>query len=149
MPTDRWSSSSPRTGGAGLTSRVQEGDTARHRVEVRGGRLSSYIQRPVDLLKIDIEGAEHRVIADLAEAGSLALVRRMIIEYHHHVEPTEDRLGEMLSRLEAAGFGYQIAAPAAGARHEGSFEDIVILAYAKRHVNGMKSGSTVDLGGAR
>ncbi len=43
--------------------------------EVRGVPLSRFITEPVDLLKIDIEGAETEVLHEPDESGSLAHVR--------------------------------------------------------------------------
>lgn len=49
-------------------------------VAVRAVRLSSYIREPVDLVKLDIEGAEQQVIDDIAPR--LAAVRELIVEFH-------------------------------------------------------------------
>lgn len=50
------------------------------KVEVKTVTLSKYINRPVDLLKIDIEGAEQKV---LQESGSkLHFVKEIAMEYH-------------------------------------------------------------------
>lgn len=73
--------------------------------------LSEYITEEVDLLIMDVEGAEHEVLGELQAAGKLPLIRRMILEYHHHVGPDNDRLGGFLSALEQAGFGYHLRAP--------------------------------------
>ena len=45
-------------------------------------RLADYVDRPVDLLKMDIEGAEFDVLADLSESGALGKVERLIVEVH-------------------------------------------------------------------
>jgi len=57
--------------------------------------------RKVDLLKIDIEGAEQRVL--LACAGALDNVERIFIEYHS-VLGQRQRLAEILSILAEQGF---------------------------------------------
>ena len=61
---------------------------------------------PVDLLKLDIEGAEFTVLADCGDA--LRNVRRMIAEVHGF-RPEEGRVGDFLSLLEAQGFRYGFA----------------------------------------
>ena len=47
--------------------------------------LSSVITREVDLLKMDIEGAETAVILELAASGKLKLIKQIHLEYHHHI----------------------------------------------------------------
>jgi len=59
-------------------------------------------QGPVDLVKLDIEGAEFDVIADCADA--LPAARCLLIEAHALSQP--QRLGELLATLERAGFRY-------------------------------------------
>jgi len=45
-------------------------------------RLSDRITTTVDLLKIDIEGSEYRLIADLCETGKIGLVHHIVCEIH-------------------------------------------------------------------
>jgi len=70
--------------------------------------LSNYLTKPVDILKLDIEGAEGEVIAELAAADKLRLIKKMFIEYHFDGVNTTYPLGTMLGHLEAAGFLYVI-----------------------------------------
>lgn len=100
---------------------------------VAATRLSEHVTEPVDFLKVDIEGAERVVLAELEEAGKLALVRRMAIEYHHHMEAGEDGLAEVLATLERGGFGYQLEARLGGAPglHAGRFQNVLVHAYQK------------------
>ncbi|HEU4989381.1 MAG TPA: FkbM family methyltransferase [Gemmatimonadaceae bacterium] len=67
-------------------------------IEVPVIRLSDAITEPVDLLKLDVEGAEYAVLRDLAAAGRLAMVRETVIEYHPlAAEPNgETGLAELL-----------------------------------------------------
>ena len=85
-------------------------------VEVNVEPLSEYIKqidklhkRKIDLLKIDVEGSEHGILNDLVASKTLHLVNEMIIEYHHHMGNTDDKLGGFLKILEDHGFGYQVA----------------------------------------
>ena len=71
-------------------------------------RLSPFITDPIDLLKMDIEGAERLVLPELSASGKLSLIKQMHIEYHHHIVPSDDRLSETLKLLEDNGFGYQL-----------------------------------------
>jgi FkbM family methyltransferase len=70
--------------------------------------LSSYITGPVDILKLDVEGAEGAVIAELAASNALQHIKQIFIEYHFDGVHTMYPLGEMLSVLERAGFTYAI-----------------------------------------
>jgi FkbM family methyltransferase len=70
-------------------------------------KLSKYIDREVSFLKLDVEGAEDRVLQDLAAADKLKMIQQMVIEYHHHIIHQEDRLSAFLKILEDHHFGYQ------------------------------------------
>jgi FkbM family methyltransferase len=94
-------------------------------------RLSSYITAPVDFLKIDVEGAELDVLRELHAAGKLAMVREMVIEYHHHIRSTDDNMSVLLGVLENAGFGYQLQLPEDKTFGRGVFQDVLVYAYAK------------------
>jgi FkbM family methyltransferase len=76
--------------------------------KVAATRLSPFVTGTIDLLKVDVEGAEHSLMTDLATTGRLALVRQIHLEYHHHIAGNTDRLSEMLRLLEDRGFGYQL-----------------------------------------
>lgn len=68
--------------------------------------LSSLLTGPVDLLKLDIEGAEAAV---LAEAGSrLRRVRRLAIEFHGTRANPGNSLDGVLATLRRAGFRVRI-----------------------------------------
>lgn len=97
--------------------------------EVEAVRLSSYIQGEVDLLKMDIEGAEGAVMSELAQAGKLRCIKEMFVEYHHHMNPVEDHLSGMLRLFEEHGFGYQIHSPVNRPFVRHAFQDIQIYAY--------------------
>lgn len=73
-------------------------------VPVRTVRLSDYIKGSVDLLKMDIEGAEFDVLEDLVERQRMTGISRIQLEYHYHPEFFRRPLSDMLSILERAGF---------------------------------------------
>lgn len=64
-------------------------------------RLASYLEEPIDFLKIDIEGAEHAVLPSIAD--QLRNVRRMFVEYHGFAAESQD-LHEFLGILRRSGF---------------------------------------------
>ncbi len=92
-------------------------------------RLSSFVTEPVDLLKMDIEGAELDVMEDLAQTGKLPLIRQIVLEYHHHLNAGENRMARLFALLEENGFGYQIHAPCARPFAQRDFQDMLIYAY--------------------
>ena len=100
-------------------------------IEVSAVRLSSYISGPVDLLKLDVEGSEIGVLEDLVETGKLQLIDQIILEYHHHIAPKEDRLGHFLSLLEQNGFGYELRAPMKLPFTAGRIQCFMMYAYRK------------------
>lgn len=100
-------------------------------IKVKTVPLSRFIDQPVDLLKIDIEGAEIDVLSELFEKGRLKMVEAMIIEYHHYLQPGISRLAPLLKILEDAGFFYQLYSPEpVQCEDQGRFQDIMI--YARR-----------------
>lgn len=68
-------------------------------------RLRSYLDRRVDLLKMDIEGAETDVLEDCADL--LHHVDRIFVEYHSFVRQPQ-KLHHLLAVLAEAGFRYHI-----------------------------------------
>jgi FkbM family methyltransferase len=78
---------------------------AKTSVTVKTVRLADFIVEPVDLIKIDIEGAEFQVLPSIA--GKLGQIRNLVIECHldnNDMAP----LGRMLEMLASAGFGVSI-----------------------------------------
>lgn len=116
-------------GNLGMSTRPVPNLTGRRRVPAH--RLSSHITRRVDLLKLDIEGVEVDVIEEVAAAGKLEQIDQIVMEYHHHVEPDEDRLGTMLSTLERHGFGYQVLGRPAVPFRRSEFSSMFVYAYRK------------------
>ncbi len=78
--------------------------------EVSVVRLSEYIGGPVDLLKLDVEGAETLVLHDLLESGKLSMIRTCIIEFHDIRRDPDHVLSSFLKNLEEQGFIYTLAA---------------------------------------
>src|SRR5207244_1163796 len=69
--------------------------TAYTTITVPTVRLSSYIEQPVDFLKLNIEGMEGMVLKDIEP--KLHLVKELRIEYHGSSTNPENKLEEMLS----------------------------------------------------
>jgi FkbM family methyltransferase len=102
-------------------------------IVVKTGKLSDYIESRIDLVKLDVEGAEFDVMTDLNNSGKLALIQRMVIEYHHRIDGQPSKMGKFLSLLEAEGFEYQIAAKCYPITRQNYFQDVLIGAYRPVH----------------
>lgn len=74
-------------------------------IEVGTIRLADQLHRKVDMLKMDIEGAEYTVLRDCASL--LTNVEHIFVEYHSFTGK-EQHLDEVLSILKKAGFRYHL-----------------------------------------
>lgn len=81
--------------------RVVATEPERTSCSVAAARLRDYLDRPVDLLKLDIEGAETEVLEDCRDR--LANVRNLFVEYHSFVDRPQ-ALPALLALLADAGF---------------------------------------------
>jgi FkbM family methyltransferase len=97
-------------------------------IQVEARKLSGFVERDVDFLKLDVEGAEGRVLQDLSESGKLRRVRRMAIEYHHRIPGERSALSGFLKILEENGFEYQLAASGFPDPSALRFQDVMIYA---------------------
>jgi FkbM family methyltransferase len=70
-------------------------------------KLSDYIQAEVDLIKIDVEGAEISIIEDLENNNKIKLANRIIIEYHPELNKTP--IEGFLKKLSACHFSNRLA----------------------------------------
>jgi FkbM family methyltransferase len=74
-------------------------------IPVKAIRLRDFLNRPVDFLKIDIEGAEYEVLNDIA--GQLHFVRHLFLEYHGSFHQNGE-LARLFALLVEKGFSYYI-----------------------------------------
>lgn len=99
------------------------------RLVVEGVPLSRYISdREIDLVKMDVEGAEEAVLREAAAAGTLRHVKEIAVEYHHNLEAGISRFGSFLQLLQDAGYHYQVDATWKGGGSAGAFQDIMVRA---------------------
>jgi FkbM family methyltransferase len=92
-------------------------------------KLSDFVDREIDYLKLDVEGAELRVLQDLSDTGKIKLVKQMAIEYHHRIPGERSALSTFLAILEKNGFEYQIAASRVPDPSAPRFQDLMIYAH--------------------
>jgi FkbM family methyltransferase len=103
---------------AGLLGFTPDGSAGGHIVDrpaaltpavptIRVVRLSDYLSEPVDFLKLNIEGQELPVLQEVQSSGRLAIVRRMVVEYHGWAGGKQC-LGDLLNLLDRAGYRYLV-----------------------------------------
>ena len=92
-----------------MSSKIGENSNS-DTVTVKASRLKDFLSKKVDFLKLDIEGAEYKVLKDVTE--KLVCVDKMFIEYHGTFEQNAELL-EILELVSNAGFKFYIkeAAP--------------------------------------
>jgi FkbM family methyltransferase len=92
----------------GRVSLKNDSTTFNKFIQVEAVRLSEFINEPVSFLKIDIEGAETKVIKEIED--KLYLVDNIFIEYHSF-ESLPQELDEILAILSRNNFRYYLDTP--------------------------------------
>ncbi len=114
-------------------SLISSADPARgegRKVRVPVVPVSRWVGDHVDLLKLDVEGAEHDVLGELISSRAIVRIDRLAIEYHHRMGTPVPRLGGFLKQLEQEGFTYSLAVgEAPGVRYGNAFQDVMIYAH--------------------
>jgi len=87
-----------------MSSKIDTSGTA-STTTVKAIRLKEIIDREVDFLKIDIEGAEYEVLKDCG--NKLSMVKNLFIEYHGYFKKINE-LNEIFSLLLANNFSFYI-----------------------------------------
>lgn len=94
------------TSNEALSGSLVKEKSLQHNYKVETDILSKYLDRPVDLLKLDIEGAELEVLREAEH--KLANVKRIFVEYHSFVHKKPE-LSEILAILERQGYRYHMS----------------------------------------
>lgn len=89
---------------ASMSSKIEETDSSNVK-KVKAIRLRDLLDKKVEFLKIDIEGAEFRVLSDLD--GGLSQVNNLFIEYHGSFQQQAE-LTKLFSIISSNGFFYYI-----------------------------------------
>jgi len=89
---------------ASMSSKIEEG-SSNNAVTVKAIRLKDLLTQKVQFLKMDIEGAEYKVLCDIED--QLDLVENLFIEYHGLYSQHEE-LSHIFSMLSKKGFHYYI-----------------------------------------
>lgn len=78
-------------------------------LEVNVRTLSAFINEPVDILKIDIEGEETNVLLELVESKKINYIQNIFIEFHYDPIYLPQSLSKFLAILEDSGFFYYLS----------------------------------------
>lgn len=76
------------------------------KITVKSVRLSKYINKEVDFLKLDIEGLEASVLREIEK--KLHFVKNLIIEYHGDKTGKVNRIEDIVAILKKNNFKYKI-----------------------------------------
>lgn len=119
-----------------LTMSIIKNRLPLNEIKVNSSKLSSFIKsKKIDLIKMDIEGAESEVIKDLVSAKKLNQVNELILEYHHLIGDDSANFSNLLFMLEKNDFKYRIKADTMLLYQKFVFQDILVYAY-KSKTNG-------------
>ena len=107
----------------------------RESILVKSTSLSELLSKfgKINLMKMDIEGSEEKVLLSMKGKSSLMKkIEQIIVEYHHHIKIEENRLSYLFKFLEDSGFSYQLDI---GKRFvpfkKNIFQNILIFLYSK------------------
>src|SRR5262249_54865250 len=92
------------------------GSVTMGRAVVPSRRLSEFIRSDIDLLKLDVEGAEDAVVDEPADSGKLRHVRRLHLEYQpsHRCKSRQALIDAAFRlRITASGISFE-ASPSPG-----------------------------------
>lgn len=70
---------------------------------VKTDKLSTYIKKPIDLIKMDIEGAEYQVLDDLFKSNAIYKIKSIIFESHYFNTLQEKLLPPVIRKLKKLG----------------------------------------------
>ena len=114
----------------GLSGSMIKERGGKNAIDIQADRLSKFIQEAtVDLIKMDVEGAETQVLKDLVSENKLSNSRKYIIEYHHKINQKRSSLSAFIKPFEDAGFEYNIRT---NYLNMGDFQDVLLTFYKER-----------------
>ena len=79
-------------------------------IKVQTKRLSQFLMPyvKVDVVKIDVEGAEWNIVSDLVSSQTLDKVQHYLIEYHLNMPGEQGHLSQFIKIFEDHGYRYSI-----------------------------------------
>jgi hypothetical protein len=116
-----------------LTGSIINERGGENKIDVAGKQLSNFVAKydRIDLIKIDVEGAELEVLDDLYSNNLLTRADNYAVEYHHNIKNADSNLSDFLRKFEENGFDYSIRT-----RYKslGEFQDIFLHFYKRDKV---------------
>lgn len=99
-----------------------------NQIKAKTRKLSDFIGNldRIDLIKIDVEGAELQVINDLFDSKLIKKAEKYIIEYHLNLGSDKSTLSDFLKKFESNGFNYNIKA---NFSRTNFYQDLLIYFY--------------------
>ncbi len=119
-----------RPGSVVMSLRPECGLPGRERVE--GVLLSGCIEGAVDLLKLDIEGAELEVVEELARSGKLIHIDQILVEYHPALQLEPDGFSRLCGIFEQHGFVWEVRSGAPQALKTANAQPVTVFARQRR-----------------
>jgi len=113
-----------------MSLRAECGLPSREKVE--GVLLSDCIESEVDLLKLDIEGAELDVVEELARSGKLIHIDQILVEYHPALHLETDGFSRLCGVLEKQGFVWAVRSGAPQPAGTANAQPVTIFARQRR-----------------
>lgn len=96
-------SQNPWTWGDSFIKNIWNSQTPPQTISVKTIVLSALLTKPIDLLKLDVEGAENQIIQESAE--KLKVVKNLILEYHKTpITNPRNKLSSIIKILKKANF---------------------------------------------
>jgi FkbM family methyltransferase len=113
---------------ANLMGSILESRVSGTKVEVECRKLSDIVKEPIDLLKVDVEGAETLIMSDIIQNNLLnkKQIKQILMEYHHKIPNQKSNFGHFLIPFEKANYEYQLKTDYS--KHD-DFQDILIHFY--------------------
>lgn len=110
---------------ATLEGSIRSDRGGKNQMNIQTEMLSSILKdiSKVDLMKMDVEGAEINIIRDLYNNKALSKIQECLIEYHHNMNSDKSELASFLQQFEESGFNYNIRA---NYSKPNSFQDLLV-----------------------
>ena len=98
-------------------------------LRVKAIRLSDFINRlglNIDLIKMDVEGAELKIVEDLCQTRTIGKAEQILLEYHHKINNEPGNLSGFLKKFEENNFDYNLKTSYA---RKGEYQDVFVHFY--------------------
>lgn len=100
------------------------------KIVVKTSPLSDYIKaQQIDLVKLDVEGAEVKIIKELIKTKQINSIKEMFVEYHYGIKNKKIDFSYFLNLFEKNGFIYRLSAKVIPLYSKETFQDILIYLH--------------------